>query len=258
VAVERGRGVTEDGLALAARLAADGVARAVRREAMEHLARGAAAEREAGQVRAAVLRAAHLYASREEAEAAADADARTARRNTAALLLEDRLRALREEERSERASGGRKEMCTAGGGCGREAVARGLCAWHRAEELAAAEGRAGSLQAGGSGLSEASREDRGPRAVGAAVRTPGRLTAVVRRERTGIPDVVAQQLAVIRTVDAGAADRAEEAARALYAPGADQGSGVYRDRVSAASAVYQDVVGRYADVVAAHYEGSAA
>ncbi|MGK5497289.1 hypothetical protein [Streptomyces sp. URMC 125] len=73
-----------------------------------------------------------------------------------------------------------------------------------------------------------------------------------------LPAVVREQLAVIAAADPTAAQRAETAAQALYRPVGDESPSRYRDRVSAASAVFSTILERHADLLAAHYAGNAA
>ncbi|WP_372412001.1 hypothetical protein [Streptomyces luteireticuli] len=76
-------------------------------------------------------------------------------------------------------------------------------------------------------------------------------------ERPVVPAVVREQIDVIASVDARAGRLAAEAAAALYGPAPDDQPEEY-ERVPAAMAVLSAITERYADVLAAHYSGTAA
>ncbi|WP_235487564.1 hypothetical protein [Streptomyces roseoverticillatus] len=74
-----------------------------------------------------------------------------------------------------------------------------------------------------------------------------------------MPASVREQIGVIAGLDARAGRLAEEAALSLYGGEAGDASSVgYRDRVSAAMAVFTAITSRYADAIAAYYAGRAA
>ncbi|MEU8550481.1 hypothetical protein AB0C81_26460 [Streptomyces roseoverticillatus] len=80
-----------------------------------------------------------------------------------------------------------------------------------------------------------------------------------RQTAPTIPASVREQIGVIAGLDARAGRRAEEAALSLYGGEAgDESSEGYRDRVSAAMAVFTAITSRYADAIAAYYAGRAA
>ncbi|MFE0654590.1 hypothetical protein ACFVZH_39370 [Streptomyces sp. NPDC059534] len=93
-------------VAVAARLAAESQAHAVRESALRFLARGPKAEEERERVHAAELRRAHLFDSVEEAQEAADMAAETARWRTAQHLLDLQV----DSFRAERSQAARQEV----------------------------------------------------------------------------------------------------------------------------------------------------